>query len=40
MFAQLTKSAHLPKHFSSDNGDTMDGIERAFYAKNPDLKKN
>lgn len=40
MFAQLTKSAHTPKHFSPDNGDTLDGIERAFFAKNPDLKKN
>ena len=34
------KSAHTPRHFTHDNGDTLDGIEREFYAKNPDLKTN
>lgn len=34
------KSAHTPRHFTPDNGDTLDGIEREFYAKNPDLKTN
>lgn len=34
------KSAHTPRHFTPDNGSTMDGIEREFYAKNPDLKTN
>ena len=34
------KSAHTPRHFTPDNGSTMDGIEREFYAKNPDLKNN
>lgn len=34
------KSAHTPRHFTPDDGSTMDGIEREFYAKNPDLKNN
>ena len=34
------KSAHTPRYFTPDNGSTMDGIEREFYAKNPDLKTN
>lgn len=38
LFASLTvKAAHQPRHFDPEGG-TLDGVEKAFYERNPDLK--
>lgn len=38
--AELTmKSVHHPRRFSTESNDTMSGVEKEFYAKNPDLKR-
>lgn len=38
LLAGLTKSAHGTPHFDADGG-TMDGVEKAFFEKNPNLKQ-
>lgn len=34
----MMKCVHQPRHFDPEGG-TLDGVEKAFYEKNPDLKK-
>ena len=38
LLAGLTKSAQGTPHFDADGG-TMDGVEKAFFEKNPSLKQ-